>query len=121
LVMAEARRILLSIGEELMRMERLESAEDIFFITLVEAHEALAGKDMRPMVRERRMIYERELGRRHIPRVLLSDGTEPEAEAQMQAGGTSDGVLKGTPASAGVVTATARVILDPMGARLEPG
>jgi phosphohistidine swiveling domain-containing protein len=121
LLMAEARRLLLSIGEELMRTGRLESAEDIFFVTLAEAHEALAGKDMRLMVRERRMIYERELGRRHIPHILLSDGTEPEAEAQTGTGAIADGVLKGTPASAGIVTATARVILDPVGARLEPG
>ncbi len=121
LLMAEARRLLLSIGEELMRAGRLESAGDIFFITLVEAHEALAGKDMRAMVRERRVSYEREIGRRHIPRVLLSDGTEPEAEAQSAAGAVTDGILKGTPASAGEVTATARVILDPVGAQLEPG
>ncbi len=120
-VLAEVRRFLLPIGEELRRADRLESTEDIFFITLAEAHEALAGKDMRALVRERRMSYERELGRRHIPRVLLSDGTEPEAEAQAAAGATTDGILKGTPASAGVVTATARVILDPVGARLEPG
>ena len=31
------------------------------------------------------------------------------------------GALTGSPASAGVVTATARVILDPVGAHLEPG
>src|SRR5207237_5878041 len=75
----------------------------------------------RATVRERRISYERELGRRHIPRILLSDGTEPEAEAQTVAGATTDGVLRGTPASAGVVRAAARVILDPVGARLEPG
>jgi rifampicin phosphotransferase len=121
LFLAEVRRFLLPIGEELMRAERLESAGDIFFLTLVEAHEALAGKDMRALVLERHMSYERELGRRHIPRILLSDGTEPEAVAQIVAGATIDKILKGTPASAGMVTATARVILDPVGARLEPG
>ncbi len=121
LLLAGMRRFLLSIGEELMRAGRLESAEDIFFITLAEAHEALGGQDMRARVREHRVSYERESGRRHIPRVLLSDGTEPEAEAQTMAGATTDGILKGTPASAGIVTAAARVILDPVGARLEPG
>jgi phosphohistidine swiveling domain-containing protein len=120
-LMAQAHALLLPIGEELRRAERLTSAEDIFFITLAEAHEALAGKDMRAIVRERRSSYERELSRRHIPRILLSDGTEPEAEIRAATGASADGVLKGTPASAGVVTATARVILDPVGARLEPG
>ena len=42
--------------------------------------------------RERREAYARELGRRHIPRVLLSDGTEPEA---LQAGAAGAG--PGTP------------------------
>jgi pyruvate,water dikinase len=121
LLLAGVRKFLLPIGEELVQAQRLESAEDIFFLTLAEAHEALAGKDMRALVRERCMSYERELGRRHIPRILLSDGTDPETVAQIVAGTTTDGVLKGTPASAGMVTATARVILDPMGARLEPG
>jgi pyruvate,water dikinase len=60
-----------------------------------------------------------ELRRRHLPRVLLSDGTEPEAQAT--APDVSDGSLAGTAASAGRVTGTARVILDPVGARLEPG
>ncbi len=121
LLMAEARRLLISTGEELVRAGRLEATGDIFFLTLAEAHEALAGKDMHAVVRERRLSYERELGRRHIPRILLSDGTEPEAEAQSVAGAATNGMLKGTPASAGLVTATARVILEPVGARLEPG
>ena len=33
----------------------------------------------------------------------------------------ADGALRGTPASAGTVTAPARVVLDPAGAHLEPG
>jgi pyruvate,water dikinase len=51
--------------------------------------------------------------------VLLSDGTEPEAVATLPDG---DGrLLRGTPASAGVVTGRARVVLDPVCARLDPG
>src|SRR5207247_6794951 len=54
-----------------------------------------------------------------------SEGTEPSAEPQAtqatQATGYAESTLSGTPASAGVVTAKARVILDPVGARLEPG
>jgi pyruvate,water dikinase len=67
----------------------------------------------------RRAEYARELRRRHVPRLLLTDGTEPEALAPPPTG--TDGALHGTPASAGVVTAPARVVLDPVGARLEPG
>jgi rifampicin phosphotransferase len=38
-----------------------------------------------------------------------------------QAGSLAEGALKGSPASPGIVMAQARVILDPTGARLEPG
>ncbi|HKZ27831.1 MAG TPA: PEP-utilizing enzyme, partial [Rubrobacteraceae bacterium] len=58
--------------------------------------------------------------RRHVPRVLLSDGTEPTGEMD-DALGRSDGILQGAPASGGVVTGLARVILDPTDAYLEPG
>jgi len=120
LVLTRARELLLSVGEELARAGCLESAEDIFFVSLPEARAALAGKDLRSVVRERRAVYDREVKRRHVPRILLSDGTEPSAEAH-DAPGAASGVLRGTPASGGTVTAKARVILDPGSARLEPG
>jgi pyruvate,water dikinase len=53
-----------------------------------------------------------------VPRILLSDGTEPEALATPAA---VEGALVGTAASAGEVTGIARVVLDPSDARLEPG
>jgi pyruvate,water dikinase len=117
LVLARARALLLGVGEELARSERLESAGDVFFVTLPEAYSALAGDDLRLTVRERRADYERELKRRRVPRVLLSDGTEPSAEAPLD----DAGALRGSPASPGTVTAKARVVLDPAGASLEPG
>lgn len=120
LVLTRARVLLQEVGEDLAQRGRLESAEDIFFVTLPEARAALAGADLSSVVHERRADYEHELRRRHVPRILLSDGTEPVAETR-DALGAGDGVLRGTPASPGVVTARARVILDPTGAYLEPG
>ncbi|MER5650669.1 PEP/pyruvate-binding domain-containing protein [Streptosporangium sp. NPDC002524] len=70
------------------------------------------------LVARRREEAARELRRRHVPRVLLSDGTEPEAVGVRT---PVDGALTGTPASAGTVTGVARVVLDPVGAHLEPG
>ena len=97
----------------------LENAGDIFFLTLSEARAGVAGEDMRQIIRERHASYDHELQRRHLPRVLLSDGTEPIVTSQ--AGEFTEGMLKGSPASPGKVTAQARVILNPIGARLEPG
>ena len=119
LLMARARELLWTVGAELAKAGRLQGAGDIFFLSMPEAWAALAGEDLRPVVSDRRAVYEQELGRRHVPRLLLSDGTEP-TEGTRDATG-ADGVLRGTPASGGVVTQRARVILDPGEASLEPG
>lgn len=55
----------------------------------------------------------------YVPLVLLSDGTEPSAAPCASA--IAQAMLQGTPASPGIVTARAQVILDPHGARLAPG
>lgn len=120
LLMAGVRRLLWPVGVELAGAGRLDAAEDIFFLSFTDIHRAMEGEDFREVVRERHQRYEHEMKRRHIPRILLSDGTEPEAELS-RASAASEHELAGTPASAGLVTAKARVITDPIGARLEPG
>jgi pyruvate,water dikinase len=119
LALAAVRGELKLVGSDLATAGRLAEADDISFIDLVEARAGLDGRDLREIVTGRRETYERELRRRHVPRVLLSDGTEPEAVAT--AALASPGSLAGTPASAGQITGVARVILDPVGAKLEPG
>jgi phosphoenolpyruvate synthase/pyruvate phosphate dikinase len=124
--LSAAREQLLLIGNELASAQRIENAEDVFFLDLDDVEVALAGDDLREVIAERRASYEQELRRRHIPRVLLSDGTEPEATAggsggPRRPGTVHPGTLSGSPASAGLVSAPARVIMDPVGAHLEPG
>jgi phosphohistidine swiveling domain-containing protein len=118
LLLARTRAILAPLGPELVAAGRLGQAADIWLLTLPELRAALAGQDQRPLASDRRAWYAEELRRRHQPRFLLSDGTEPSIDASHE---VSDGVLRGTPASAGRVTASARVILDPVGATLKPG
>jgi len=108
---------LTAVGAELASAGRVDDADDVFFLHLREVREALSGADQRERVRQRREEYGRELRRRRIPRVVLSDGTEPEARSVPDVAGD----MRGTPASAGTVTAPARVVLDPAGAHLEPG
>jgi phosphoenolpyruvate synthase/pyruvate phosphate dikinase len=117
--LAQLRRQLAAVGAALAATGRLSIADDVFFLNLREARAALAGQDMKDVVRTRREEYAHEMRRRHVPRVLLSDGTEPEA--QIVPARKIDGALTGTPASAGSVTGRARLILDPVGAHLEPG
>jgi pyruvate,water dikinase len=118
-LIAAARTEVAAVGVELARRGLLDDADDVFLLDLREARAALAGADHRPAVAARRAEYARELRRRHVPRLLLTDGTEPEALATPAT--ATDGALVGTAASAGTVTAPARVVLDPVGARLEPG
>jgi pyruvate,water dikinase len=119
LALGGMREQLKEVGRELAAAGRIDQLEDVFFLDIGDARRGLAGDDLRALVAERREAYLQELKRRHIPRLLLSDGTEPEAVA-VQAP-RADGGLSGSPASTGTVTGRARVVLDPVGAHLEPG
>jgi pyruvate,water dikinase len=118
-VLARLRRELARVGADVAARGAIAAPDDVFFLTLREARRAVRGEDMREVVRQRREEYAHEMRRRHVPRVLLSDGTEPEA--QLTTTQKVDGALTGTPASAGSVTGRVRVIMDPVGAHLEPG
>ncbi|GIH90265.1 PEP/pyruvate-binding domain-containing protein [Planobispora siamensis] len=118
--LAAMRAELRIIGAELAARDLVDSPDDVFFLTTREVRDALTSPPagLRALVAGRREEYQREGRRRHVPRVILSDGTEPEAVAAPVA---ADGAMTGTPASAGTVTGRARVVLDPVGAHLEPG
>jgi len=119
LTLSALREQLTKVGEALADQGRIDGRDDIFFLDIPEARRALAGEAMHDLVAQRREAYEVELRRRHIPRLLLSDGTELEAVAG--AAESLDGAISGSPASPGMVTGPARVVLDPVGAHLEPG
>jgi pyruvate,water dikinase len=117
-IFARGREILAPVGVALAANGRIAAADDIWFLTLPDARRALAGEDMHALVAERRAEYRREARRRHIPRVLLSDGTDAEAAF---ASAATDGAIRGTPASPGTARGVAHVLLSPADARLEPG
>lgn len=116
LLMTPSRELLKPLGRDLAARGLVAHEDDIFFLTLPEARRAAGGEDMRELVAARRAAFDRERARRHIPRILLSDGTDAEAALVSVGEG-----LRGSPASPGVVSGTARVIRSPAGARLEPG
>jgi pyruvate,water dikinase len=116
LLMTPSRELLKPVGRDLAARSLVADEDDIFFLTLPEARRAAGGEDLRELVAARRAAFDRERARRHIPRVLLSDGTDAEAALVSVGEG-----LRGSPASPGVVSGTARVIRSPAGARLEPG
>ena len=116
--LAAARGELQRVGDAAVAAGAIEDRDDVFFLDLPQTRRAPAGVDHRAEVRRNRESYAVELRRRHIPRVLLSDGTEPETLIRSDA---PEGALVGSPASVGVVSGPARVILDPAGAHLDPG
>ncbi|TWF92365.1 PEP-utilizing family enzyme [Saccharopolyspora dendranthemae] len=115
---AAARRHLRAIGTELAGTGQIANPDDVFFLDYEELSELIEGADHRGLIADRREVHERELRRKHLPRLLLSDGTEPETLLTVE---KSDGALHGTSASTGTVTGVARVVRDPAKARLEPG
>ena len=114
---AKGRALLAPVGAELAARGRVGDPDDIWHLTLPEARRGLAGEDLRGLVADRVAERRRELARRHIPRILLSDGTDAEAAFSAP----TEGALRGSPASPGTVTAAARVLRSPQGAHIEPG
>ncbi|MCU1520305.1 MAG: pyruvate kinase [Arthrobacter sp.] len=119
LSLAEIHRQLAAIGVELARAGVLVAADDVFFLDFDELRRGLRGATLSGLVTGRRCLYEVELRRRRIPRLMLSDGTD--VEAAMLAKTPPSDALSGTPASAGTATGKVRVILNPVGAQLDPG
>jgi phosphohistidine swiveling domain-containing protein len=120
------RESLLAAGRELAAAGVIAKPGDIFFLRL-DALEALAAggeaaraSDLVETVAVRRERYAREMRRRQIPRLLLSDG-QAFYEGMAAPEGVGEGVLAGSPVSPGVAEGAVRVILDPRGATLAPG
>ncbi|GAA1109662.1 PEP/pyruvate-binding domain-containing protein [Nocardiopsis metallicus] len=120
--LAQVRRQMLLVGAELAGQGRIDRADDVVFLDFDEVHDLLDGADLRGLVAERRAEYRRELGRRRVPQLLLSDGTDLTAALPPLSGGEGpEGALTGVAASPGTATGVARVVRDPAGAVLAPG
>ena len=66
-VFTPIRAMLRPVGVELAATGRVAVPEDVYFLTLAEAREAIAGADMRETVATHRAEYAREVARRHVP------------------------------------------------------
>jgi phosphohistidine swiveling domain-containing protein len=116
------RAALLDSATDLVEAGVLDRPDDLVFLRLAEL-EALAageGRDWRTLIHQRREAYAREMRRRQVPRVLLSDG-QAFYEGVTSPAEAGAGVLAGSPVSPGVVEGVVHVVLDPHGAQLAPG
>ena len=119
--MGIVRKELLKVGQEFADAGTINQADDLVFLRLNEL-EALSKnetRDWKSLIAERRATYERELRRRQVPRVLVSDG---RAFYEGVGAETDTGdVITGSPVSPGVAEGIVHVILDPRGVHLAPG
>lgn len=115
------RTALLEAGQKLVEAGKLAEADDVFFLHLWELRSLGndESQDWQAMVTKRRTTYARELRRRRIPRMMLSDGTAFYDAHTSTAGDYNS--LCGNPVSAGVVEGVVRVVFDPHGVQLVPG
>ncbi len=114
----------LQSGQNFVDAGRLAQGDDLFFLNIWELDALDAGDDEQwPMIREkiteRRLLRAREMKRKQIPRVLLSDGTA-FYEGVAAPIGDSDAIV-GDPVSPGVVEGMVRVVLSPLGAQFQAG
>jgi phosphohistidine swiveling domain-containing protein len=119
--MGIARSALLAVGQDFVEAGTLDRGDDLFFLRLSEL-EALSRNEPRAwrrIVAGRRAAYERELRRRQVPRVLVSDGRAFYQGLGAETGGGD--VVTGSPVSPGMVEGVVHVVLDPHGTHLEPG
>ena len=115
------RRELLKSGQEFAASGELEQPDDVCFLTFDELASLASGAQVnwRSLVAQRRAVYQREILRRQIPRLLLSDGRAFYEGMNMQ--GDDQHVIHGSPVSPGSVEGQVRVVLDPRQAGLLPG
>jgi phosphohistidine swiveling domain-containing protein len=115
-------RELLKLGREFVAAGELAREDDFFFLAIGEIRAFAAGerRDWRGLIAGRRSAYEREMRRRQIPRLLLSDG-RAFYEGIASSEGDSENRITGSPVSPGVAEGVVHVVLDPRQANLQPG
>jgi pyruvate,water dikinase len=124
--MGIVRQGLLCSGERMAAVGLLNQADDLFFLTVPELQEIGVQQDvgdtLRAAIGERRALHARELRRKQLPRVLLSDGTAYYEGVRVHGDANgSAGALVGDPVSPGVVEGIVHVVFSPNGTQLAPG
>jgi pyruvate,water dikinase len=122
-MMGIIRQGLLQSGQDFVDAGLLKDPDDLFFLYIRELNEISVQKrfpeDIADRITERQKNREREMLRRQIPRMLLSDGTAFYGGVQSPDKNSTD--IVGDPVSPGLVEGIVRVIFDPLKVQLEPG
>jgi len=127
------RSAILSSSEQMKEAGWLSERDDLLYLEVSELEsfareiEGWSPGDATPaslpslqaLIQERREMQARELRRKQIPRIMLSDGTA--FYEGIRAPEDVDGAIVGDPVSPGVVEGVVRVVFDPLTTQLKPG
>jgi pyruvate,water dikinase len=115
------RQELLKTAAEFVQTGELGQVDDLMYLTFAELRlfAAREARDWRALILHRRETYGREMLRRQIPRLLLSDGRA--FYEGLSAADRAGGVMAGSPVSPGSAEGRVRVVFDPRQAHLLPG
>jgi phosphohistidine swiveling domain-containing protein len=125
-VLGIVRESLAAAGQEMALTGVISWADDVFFLglgelqVLAETDQHASNFGFQEAIAARRERYGREMLRRQIPRLMLSNG-QAFYEGMAAPEEVGEGELVGSPVSPGVAEGSVRVILDPRGATLAPG
>jgi pyruvate,water dikinase len=120
-VIALGRRVLREAGALLVDSGQLDEADDVFWVDPTDLRAAATRRsvDLRRLVSDNRRMFDRELARRQVPRLLISDG---ETLFGPQTDSAHDpNVLVGTAVSPGECEGVVRVLDSPLNAGLSGG
>ena len=122
-MMSIIRQGLLACGRNFVEAELIEREDDLFFLRINELDQIQKNQEfsaeIRTRISERRQVRKREMLRKQVPRVLLSDGT---AYYEGVAAPMDDAhAIVGDPVSPGIVEGRVKVVLNPHETQLKPG
>jgi pyruvate,water dikinase len=125
LLFGEVRKIALALGEKLAQLGHLGVAEDVFYLHTSELRDLCSGKLLLPetlpgLIALRRAALERCEEREPPECFVLREGAYVRDRSRTATPVVGD-TLRGVGASGGRARGTARVILDPVRDKLEPG
>ncbi len=122
-MMSIIRQGLLASGQSFEKAGLLKQEDDLFFLRIRElgeiAEKQAISSEIHDRIVERRALRQREMLRKQIPRVLLSDGTAYYEGVAAPEGDSS--AIVGDPVSPGVVEGLVKVVHNPHETQLEPG
>lgn len=110
-----SRKVMLEQGEDYQRRGLLDEAEDIFFL---RKSDILNGQILKETVHRNKEIYNKEMSRNSIPRVVLNTG---ETFYSAQKFDPDSKLLQGISLSGGIYEGKVRIIFDPNNSELKEG